>query len=65
MNIEKRYGSNTGTHREERREILAADLRKKEREKREEREERYSSNASNIEKREKRDTNRPSAQEGK
>ena len=65
MNIEKRYGSNTGTHREERREILAADLRKKEREKREEREERYSSNTSNIEKREKRDTNRPSAQEGK
>jgi hypothetical protein len=29
VNIEKRYGSNTGTHREERREILAADLRKK------------------------------------
>jgi hypothetical protein len=53
VNIEKRYGSNTGTHREERREILAADLRKKEREKREEREERYSSNTSNIEKREK------------
>ncbi len=65
MNIEKRYGSNTGTHREERREIPAADLRKKASENREEREERYSSNASNIEKREKRDTSRPPAQEGK
>jgi hypothetical protein len=34
--MEKRYGSNTGTYREERREILAVHLRKKASEYREE-----------------------------
>jgi hypothetical protein len=45
VNIEKRYGSIAGTHREERREILAGDLSKKASENREEREVKYSSNA--------------------